>query len=196
MTVLCYIDTETTGLDPRIHQPYEVCWWREDESEPTTARLDHTLEYADRKALDIGHYFERGLARDRTSGWTASASDQAGYLTEVLWGVTLVGSNPSFDAAMLTRFIGAPVWHHRLIDVSNVAMGVFNLDRPIGLADVVARCRDRGFEIPEPDHTAEGDVRATKAVYEAMWSLRSVLHESPSLRANRTFVPDIPERDS
>lgn len=26
---LCFIDVEATGLDPRIHQPYEVAWWYE-----------------------------------------------------------------------------------------------------------------------------------------------------------------------
>lgn len=36
MSTLCFIDTETTGLDPRIHQPYEVCYWLEDQSQPTT----------------------------------------------------------------------------------------------------------------------------------------------------------------
>lgn len=64
MTTLCFIDTETTGLDPRIHQPYEVCWWREDEDEPNTLRLPHTLEYADQQALNIGRYWERCGAVD------------------------------------------------------------------------------------------------------------------------------------
>lgn len=168
MTVLCFIDTETTGLDARIHQPYEVCWWREDESEPTTLRLAHSLEFADRQALRIGGYFERGAARERHGLWTNGTSDQAGYLFEALHGVTLVGSNPAFDAAMLTRFIGTAPWHHRLINVAEGGMWVFGWDRPKGLADVATECRERGFDIPEPDHTAEGDVRATRAVYEAL----------------------------
>ena len=65
MTVLCFIDTETTGLDPRIHQPYEVSWWLEDEPAPRSAWLRHDLTHAE--------------------------------------GVTLVGSNPAFDAAMTNR---------------------------------------------------------------------------------------------
>ena len=73
---------------------------------------------------------------------------------------------------MLTRLIGAPVWHHRMIDVSNVAMMVFNWDRPRGLADVVQAVRAEGYEVPEPDHTAEGDVRATRAVYVALRHIR------------------------
>ncbi|WP_436702450.1 3'-5' exonuclease [Nocardioides sp. BYT-33-1] len=163
---LCYIDTETTGLDPRIHQPYEVSYWIENEPEPFTRSLMHTLEYADPQALRIGRYFERGFTPHST------ASRNGAVLAERLRGVTLVGSNPSFDAAMLTRVIGAPVWNHRMIDVSNVAMVALDVDRPLGLAACADACRERGYDVPEPDHTAEGDVRATRAIYEALREIR------------------------
>lgn len=171
MSTLCFIDTETTGLDPRIHQPYEVCIWREDWAEPNTYYPGHTLEFADQQALKVGGYF----ARDFRPSLDNSLST-AGSLTRHLNGVTLVGSNPAFDAAMLTRYIGAPVWHHRMIDVSNVAMVVFNEDRPLGLAAIQERLANSGHEIPEPDHTAEGDVRTTRAVYEA---LREIARADP-----------------
>jgi len=167
VTVLCFIDTETTGLDPRIHQPYEVCWWREDEDEPTTYDLPHTLDMADGQALRVGGYFDR-----RKRPFTGDLFEQR-RLAERLNGVTLVGSNPAFDAAMLTRFIGTPVWHHRLINVAEGGMWVFGWDRPKGLADVAAGCRVRGYDVPEPDHTAEGDVRTTRAAYEALRAIRA-----------------------
>jgi hypothetical protein len=170
VTTLCFIDTETTGLDARIHQPYEVCWWRDDETEPRTYWIEHTLEHADQQALRIGRYFERNGTAAMPGGYFQTAGPR--WLALALEGVTLVGSNPAFDAAMLTRVIGAPVWHHRMIDVSNAGMWVFDWDRPRGLADVASECRSRGFEIPEPDHTAEGDVRTTRAVYEALRAIR------------------------
>jgi len=161
---LCFIDTETTGLDARIHQPWEVCIWREDAEQPVTLAVPHDLQHADGQALKIGRYWERQpLMRRGTSPM---------HLASLLHGVTLVGSNPAFDAAMLTRVIGAPVWHHRLINVAEGAMWVFDWDRPKGLADVATACRERGYDIPEPDHTAEGDVRATRAVYEALRAIR------------------------
>ena len=167
MTVLCFVDVETTGLDARIHQPYEVSYWREDHDEPTTLGLSHTLDHADMQALRIGGYFERYFSPEpNDSGFSAR------HLAKNLRGVTLVGSNPAFDAAMLTRVIGTPVWHHRLINVAEGGMWVFGWDRPKGLADVATACRERGYEIPEPDHTAEGDVRATRAVYEALRAIR------------------------
>lgn len=167
MTTLAYVDCESTGLDPRIHQPYEVSVWREDAEAPMTLNLPHSLEYADQVALRIGGYHDRGFTPYATDGMT-----ERRLLIGALTGVTLVGSNPAFDAAMLTRFIGAPVWHHRMIDVAQAGMWTFGWDRPKGLADVADACRDRGYDIPAPDHTAEGDVRATRAVYEALLDIR------------------------
>jgi len=166
MSTLCFIDTETTGLDARIHQPYEVAWAFEGDDPVKSMLLPHDLNLADSQALKIGRYFEREMHSK------SSPVDAPKWLANMLRGKTLVGSNPAFDAAMLTRVIGAPVWHHRLIDVSNVAMAVFDLDRPQGLAETAAACRAHGYEIPEPDHTAEGDVRTTRAVYEALRQIR------------------------
>ena len=170
MTTLTFVDCETTGLDPRIHQPYEVCFWREDEPVPVTLDLPHTLEYADPKALEVGRYFERKFAPD---------DDRSGYARRVLAkrlsGATLVGCNPGFDAAMLRRFIGTEVWHYRHINIADAAMWIFDWDRPKGLADIVLELSRRGHDIPEPDHTAEGDVRATRAAYYALKIERSKL---------------------
>ncbi len=160
--VLCFIDTETTGLDPRLHQPWEVSWWREDEQQPSAYFLQHTLEYAQPEALTVGRYWER-----QNAGATPHPMAQH-WLAQKLTGVTLVGANPAFDAAMLTQLIGAPVWHYRLIDVEVMAMAIFDWARPAGLLSVATKCASLGHEIPTPDHTAEGDVRTTRAVYDAL----------------------------
>jgi len=162
MTTLAFVDCETTGLDPRIHQPYEVCIWREDADEPAVYDLPHTLEHADQQALAIGHYFERGFRPFTDTHFERQK------VIRLLNSTTLVGCNPAFDAAMLTRFIGAPVWHYRFINVAEGAMWTFGWDRPKGLADVAAECREHGHDIPEPDHTAQGDVLTTRAVYDAL----------------------------
>lgn len=167
MTILCVIDTETTGLDPLAgHQPYEVCWWKENEPEPRLLRLGHTLDNADEYALSVGHYHERGFHP------FPPEPEALAMLAKELEGVTLVGSNPAFDAAHLRQAIGHAPWHHRLINVAEGGMWVFGWNRPKGLIDVVAACRHLGYEIPEPDHTAEGDVRATVAVYYALRDIR------------------------
>ena len=162
---LAFVDTETTGLDARIHQPYEVCIWREDWDKPFTYGLPHDLQHADSQALAIGRYWERKRQ------WKQGDHTTVRVVADSLRGATLVGSNPAFDAAMLTRLIGTPVWHHRMVDVGTIAMVTFGLDRPIGLAEVRTRLVDIGYDIPAPDHTAEGDVRTTRAAYEALRSI-------------------------
>lgn len=165
VTTLCYVDTETTGLDPDKHQAYEVAW-QIGEGPLVSARLGHTLKNADEFALSVGRYHERGFKPSKRNETTLD------YLRRNLDGVTLVGSNPAFDAAFLRKALGCAPWHHRLINVAEGGMWVFGWERPKGLADVTAACRERGYEIPEPDHTAEGDVRTTKAVYEALRAIR------------------------
>lgn len=170
MSALCFVDTETTGLDARIHQPYEFAWWHEDASSPEDTWLRHDLTHADGQALEIGGYWDRGADGAMVGGHLSIMAPRT--VANVLCGVTLVGSNPAFDAAMLTRYIGAPVWHHRMVDVSAAGMWVFGLDRPEGLAGTALRCKAEGYNIPEPDHTAEGDVRTTRAIYYALREIR------------------------
>lgn len=162
-TTLCFIDCETTGLDPRIHQPYEVCVWRETDAEPVTYDLPHTLEFADPTALQIGGYHDRHFAPDTKDDGFARRQ-----LVRRLRGVTLVGCNPAFDAAMMRRFIGAEIWHYRHINIADGAMWLFGWNRPKGLADIVLELSSRGHDIPEPDHTAQADVLATRAAYYAL----------------------------
>ena len=170
MSALCFIDTETTGLIPSVHQPYEVCWWREDEDTPNTVLLPHTLDQADSVALEVGGYHRREIQPDwcDPDRWV-----NVGELTMQLAGVTLVGANPGFDAAMLAPLLKAAPWHYRMVDVSTGAMWLFGWDRPRSLLDTTSACRSRGYDIPEPDHTAEGDVRATRAVYDALRAIRA-----------------------
>lgn len=167
-TVLCFIDTETTGLNPDVHQAYEVCWWREDEDTPNTAILPHTLHGADENALWIGGYHARGIEPGNQRERRTARMELRNQLIDT----TLVGSNPAFDASFLRIALGCTPWHHRLINVAEGGMWVFGWDRPKGLADVAEECRRRGFDIPEPNHTAEGDVRTTRAVYEALRAIR------------------------
>lgn len=168
MTTLCFIDTETTGLDDRIHQPYELCLWRDDWDAPRTYTLPHTLEHADLGALQIGGYYDRRIPHRTPS---RDVNEIAGHL----YGVTLVGANPSFDAGMMRRYLGTAVWHYRPVCVSDRAAALFGWDRPRSLLDTAQAVRDAGYDIPTPNHTAEADVRATRAVYYALLDIAAHL---------------------
>lgn len=112
-------------------------------------------------ALRVGRYFERGI-QNRTE------SRDLNELEAHLLDTTLVGANPGFDAGMVRAYIGTALWHYRPICVSDRAAALFGWDRPRSLLDTAQAVRDAGYDIPHPDHTAEGDVRATRAVYYAL----------------------------
>ncbi len=164
---LVFIDTETTGLNPTTHRAVEVAWAVEDG--PVRAFVPwHTLDEADPQALAVNRYFERELDRMQDDDQPVGEAD----LLRDLRGVTLVGSNPAFDAAFLRKLLGVQLWHHRLVDVAVCAMWQFGWDRPRGLADIARVLRENGYDTPEPDHTAAGDVSATRSAYQALLDLR------------------------
>ena len=123
MTRLVWLDCETTGLDPRVHEPWEVAaiigdvehvWmWR-----PGPA----TMFRADPQALDIGQFHERA-----PSVADGSERQAAHDIARTLAGHIVVGSNPSFDVAMLTSWLRR--WrleldvHYRPVCVITMAAG-------------------------------------------------------------------------
>jgi DNA polymerase-3 subunit epsilon len=164
MSRLVFLDVETSGLDPLVHDVVEIAWAVD--GGPVRSYVPvHTLEHADPEALRINQYYERGLSSARHPGYYLAI--ELDFLRDID-GATIVGSNPAFDTAFLRRKLGRAPWHHRLIDISNVAMMVFGEDRPMGLKDIVGTLAFRGYIIPAPDHTAFGDVEATRAAYQAL----------------------------
>lgn len=159
MTLL-FLDTETTGLDPALHEIWEVAVAYE-EGEIISYRLPHSLATADPKALELNGYWGRANQPGMTDAYDLE-------LKQLLTGATIVGSNPAFDTAFLRARWGAAPWHHRLVAVESMAFAVFRYDKPKGLADLSADLRNRGHEIPAPDHTAAGDVATLRAAFHAI----------------------------
>lgn len=160
---LVFLDVETTGLDPRVHEVWEVAYAIND-APVETRYLPHSLRTADPYALQLNSYRKRTPLVTRSDfGVMADVA-----LREVLTGVTIVGANPAFDAAFLSARWRCAPWHHRLIDVEAMALTVLGHDRPKGLSTLAADLRDHGYDIPKPDHTAAADVAATRAVYFAL----------------------------
>ena len=150
---LVFLDTETTGLDPRIHEVWEIAWAVND-GPVQVIQVGHTLTSADPQALKINGYVDRWQPLSETS-----REDEAA-LREALDGATLVCSNPAFDEAFLRRRWGSPNWHHRKIDIATYAMPALGTDRPVGLATIAERLGVRA-----PDHTAKVDVLVLRACY-------------------------------
>lgn len=143
MTRLCFIDTETTGLDPDRHEVYEIGLIVRD-SEPRHDQqfrwwLPVDLTKADPVALKIGQFFDRRPDENRTwhgaLQWAPGSGGRekgdvrevAATLMELTAGAHLVGAVPSFDTAFLAPLLRAygccPAWHYHLVDVEALAAG-------------------------------------------------------------------------
>jgi DNA polymerase-3 subunit epsilon len=158
---LIVVDIETTGLDTQFHVPIEVAAINMD-----TDEILHFVPYlepvhlgnASPDALRINRYFERGVYKNMLS--PGDTNTWYGRLWKMLDGNTFAGSNPRFDAQMLTHTHQAgEVWHHRLADVSAYvagALGLYPAELP-GLAD----CCERLGVVNEGEHSALGDAKAT-----------------------------------
>jgi DNA polymerase III epsilon subunit-like protein len=184
MTKLCFIDTETTGLDRKRRRIWDfACIVREPDSDGGVDVehqffIDVSLKNADPFALNIGHFWERfpgwqargqeGATEARRNGTLVSPWDAAKRIAQLTAGAVLIGAVPSFDeesfAALLrkTGLVGRYDYH--LVDVETFAAGYLGLEPP-WKNDVINKAA--GIQIPEEDrHTALGDARGVRDLYD------------------------------
>jgi len=179
---LCFIDTETTGLDPEVHQIWEVgLIVRDDDDEKEYEwQLPVDLSVADAGALRIGRYRERSfhnggqyrgvVARTQEGGWQ-SEHDFPRLLATLTWDAVLVGSVVSFDASHLSRYLRlnseCPGWDYHLVDVNALAAGRLQVPPPWGSDKFVKLLH---IEPPPAElrHTALGDARMARDIYDAV----------------------------
>lgn len=134
---LAFVDCETTGLDPDVHQIWEVALII-DQSE-FLWHLPVDLGHADAFALKIGNFHERyanepGLGRIRRSTDKFSVltplSEFAESFAAMTRGRHLVGAVVSFDEERLRKLLRANgacnEWHYHIIDVEALCIGYIN----------------------------------------------------------------------
>lgn len=161
--MIVYLDTETTGLDPDIHEVWEAAWAAGLEPIQSTI-LAHSGVSAAEDALRVNGYFERAGYRYRSDQTTTAEA----ALIKAVTDVTICCANPAFDAAFLRARWGRAPWKFRLLDIEAYAMGAFGWHEPRGLAAIATELRARGVLIPVPDHTAAGDVATLRACHLAL----------------------------
>ena len=138
---LAFIDTETTGLDPRKHDVWEIAAILRRpnyEDHEYLFQIRTSLSGADPKALEINRHGERFAVPDGefaaqlpTARWTTITPHTESTLLHTLLGILddamLVGSNPAFDDRFLTKLMqdagAAPTWHYRTVDIAGMAVG-------------------------------------------------------------------------
>ena len=165
---LIFLDTETTGLNPDLHEVWEIAYAVED-GPILSSVVDHTpptLSVDVVGALRINGYLNR-YTPTNDDVILRQWQDFEGKLQNELSGRTLVASNPSFDTAFLRARWGCEPWHHRKIDISSFAKPLFG--EMLGLYKIAER-----FGVDAPDHTAAQDVatlrecfRQLEAIYKA-----------------------------
>lgn len=187
MTDLCFLDTETLGLDPKApiwefaairrrpdgHETSYHCFI-EHRPDPWLAQLPEPFQ------TDY-------LARYRYSDaekWSQLSAARLVYLATE--GAHIVGNVPSFDTERLTRLMRkqgyAPAWHYHLIDVENLAVGrlaarsVYHKDDAAAWRELITPpwdsedlSRAMGVNPEKYDrHTAMGDVLWARDTYDAV----------------------------
>ena len=166
---ICFLDTETTGLDLELHEVWEIAYAFDDELVHSAA-VRHSLANADPEALKVNGYGERGGNAGRHSTDHTFENELRERLRETR--ATVVGANPAFDMYRLSRrWDGEQPWHYRSIDIETYAMPFLDLGLPAGLFYIAETLRQWNKTIPEPDHTAAGDVLSLRACFRTLQRL-------------------------
>jgi hypothetical protein len=195
-----YVDCETTGLDRRRHDAYELSW-AIGQGPIHTLLLPHRAQYADAAALMVGRYRERDIPRLlREQGQLTDLKQRlqdfvTAFRTPEGGKRTLVAANPNFDAGMLfgkvigvesranrvKRFLRLPApaaptepWHYRLLDIEAYAAGVLGWTELKGLRAIQEHLTTMHRHIITPNHTSAGDVATLRGVH---WALMDILAE-------------------
>jgi hypothetical protein len=175
------VDTETTALDRRTREVWEVAIIRR-EPDGTQDRwaalvgegLD--LTHADPVSLHVGRFHERHPLHGGSSDLPVlPEATVAKEVAQRLDGARLVGAVPSFDDTGLFRLLdrhrlipggGATPWHYHLVDVEALVAGLGGVEPPW---DSDALSRALGISTPEhAKHTALGDAEWALALYDAV----------------------------
>lgn len=183
---LAFVDTETTGLDPDLHQIWEVGLIVDDQERRWFLSVD--LGRADSFALKVGQFHDRHPdGHDFTftvagSGYVHDRRTFAREFAKLTYGRHLVGAVVSFDAERLSKLLKAngacPEWHYHLVDVEALAAGWL-----LGQSHDSGEATDLHVAVPpwnsnelslavgvDPAnfdrHTALGDARWAKAIYD------------------------------
>lgn len=194
---VAFIDLETTGLKPGLHQVWEIgLILRDDVGDMEYLwQVGVDLTVADPEALRVNGFYQRSIGVDlgragqiNAPGSTEPVEDMASNLAVLLDGAFVVINNPVFDVPFLESFLRAhgQCWtrHYHVADIKSLVVGYLH-----GTAKAWAAANDltsQPADIAKPwstrklalavdvdpaeydTHTALGDCRLSRAMYDAV----------------------------
>jgi DNA polymerase III alpha subunit (gram-positive type) len=151
-----FLDVETTGLSPTTDNIVELSYAIDDGPIVT---LNSGVKRVSEAIDNLIKFTERGLA-DKPP---CTQADVDVFLEETK-GHTMVAANPAFDASFLKE---RDLWtmSYRMLDIESYGMAKLKLDYVPGMAELHETLTKRGYRIPKPDHSSEGDVRALRMMF-------------------------------
>lgn len=155
MRDLIFVDTETTGLDPKNDELVELTWARlEGEPETLWFGVEEVPEFID----DLIGFTKRGLAGRQSDAFAVDRFLEASFDS------TMVAANPAFDMAFLHE-AGLFNFHYRMLDIESYAYGKLPVDDVPGMKTIYDFLTKCGVELTEPDHTSRNDVLALREAF-------------------------------
>lgn len=183
----CYVDTETTGLDPDVHEIWECALIVEGPKGPQEHHwfLPVDLGRADPFGLAVGQFYERYPDKrcyPEIPGKITPLDEFAYEFSMRTRGLHMIGAVISFDDKRLEKLLRwnkqLPGWHYHIFDVEAAAVGWC---RGKGI-DLEGALKDDGSSWDStklsrlvgvdpddflPKHTALSDARWARAMYNA-----------------------------
>lgn len=182
-----YLDLETTGLNPDIHEIIE-CAIVYDDDTPSYHRFikPNRIEFADPFALKINRFHER------SEEWNQAISqkDFAFELAHLLKNKIIIGHNPSFDYSFIKEIFahyGEGTPKNQLIDTKTLA---FEHLYDIGLKRLSLDSirRFMGWSLSN-NHTALKDALDTKMLYTVLNKATFLDRLKWKIKAKRRIIP-------
>jgi oligoribonuclease (3'-5' exoribonuclease) len=179
MARLIFLDTETTSLDRRTREIWDLAYIIRDDDHNDVEKqwfLPVSLREADPISLKIGNYYQRHPSPMRSRGDARSISnslvDPHDLWREVasdMRDAIIVGAVPSFDEETIADTLHGrnglqPTWHYHLVDIETLAAGALGMEPPWNFDEVLARY---GLAQHDDRHTALGDARLVRDLYDA-----------------------------
>lgn len=156
---LIYVDTETTGLDAGVDALWELSYAVEHQPVKTLYfGVTEVSPFID----DLTKFYARGIHNK-----PRSTNEEFLEFLSISKDQTMVSANPSHDKAFLLAD-GLFNFHYRMVDIESYAMKALNLYWVPGMKDIYDLLKQKGFDIPAPDHSASGDVISMRRMHDIL----------------------------